>query len=79
MPERQWGDIDHIALISRSKLKELKITTGCGVKLMGNRKRTTICFPNSINTSTDNFDESNGIKISKVARNNLRVEIGDVI
>ncbi|XP_041642240.1 zgc:136908 [Cheilinus undulatus] len=63
-----------IVSLSQNKTEELQLFRGDTVVLKGRKRRQTVCI-----VLTDNTCGDERIRMNRVARNNLRVRLGDVI
>lgn len=76
MAEEARNDDNSVIQLTQAKMDELKIARGDTVLLRGKKRKQTI----AIALPDDSGDLDNGkIRINKIARNNLRVRLGDIV
>lgn len=75
MAEEARNDDNSVVQMSQAKMDELKIFKGETVILKGKKRKETIAI-----ALPDDSDLDNGkIRLNKIARNNLRVRLGDIV
>src|SRR5690348_11106714 len=72
--EESTTDDNSVACLSAAKMDELGLFRGDTILLRGKKRRDTVL----ICLSDENTEDSK-IRLNKVARNNLRVKLGDLV
>ncbi|EST06364.1 CDC48, N-terminal subdomain protein [Kalmanozyma brasiliensis GHG001] len=72
--EESTTDDNSVACLSPGKMEELGLFRGDTILLRGKKRRDTVLI-----CLTDENTEDSKIRLNKVARNNLRVKLGDLI